>query len=43
VQLITPAMVLASTLGKMKITKEEVDEITTLFYDGKSSAKLLQE
>jgi len=43
VQLITPAYVLAQTIGKMKITKEEVDEINSLFFDGKTSAKLLQE
>ena len=43
VQMITPSMVLAETLGKEKISKEEVNEINTLFYDGKASAKLLQE
>ena len=43
VQLITPASVLAGTLGKMKITKDEIDEINTLFFDGKTSAKLLTE
>jgi len=43
VQLITPAMVLASTLGKLKISKEEVDEINSLFFDGKTSAKILME
>ena len=43
VQLITPCHVLSGTLGKMKITKEEIDEISTLFFDGKSSAKLLME
>lgn len=42
-QLITPASVLAGTLGKMKITKEEINDITTLFFDGKTSAKVLQE
>lgn len=43
VQLISPAFVLAQTLGKLKISKDEVEEISTLFYDGKTSAKLLQE
>lgn len=43
VQLINPAMVLASTLGKLKISKDEVDEINGLFFDGKTSAKILQE
>lgn len=43
VQMITPAFVLAETLGKQKITKDEVDEISTLFLDGKTSSKILQE
>jgi len=43
VQLITPAYVLAQTLGKLKISTEEINEISSLFYDGKSSAKILQE
>ena len=43
VQMITPASVLADTLGKPKISKEEVNEINSLFYDGKTSAKVLQE
>lgn len=43
VQLISPSFVLAQTLGKTKISKDEVDEINGLFFDGKSSAKLLQE
>jgi DNA helicase TIP49 (TBP-interacting protein) len=34
---------LAATLGKTKISLEEVNEISTLFFDGKTSAKLLQE
>lgn len=43
VQLITPSFVLAQTLGKLKISKDEIDEIASLFYDGKTSAKILQE
>ena len=43
VQLITPSMVLASTLGKLKISKDEVQEISSLFLDGKTSAKILME
>ena len=43
VQLIAPSFVLAQTLGKLKISKDEIDEINTLFFDGKTSAKLLQE
>lgn len=43
VQLISPAFVLSQTLGKLKISKDEVEEISTLFYDGKQSAKILME
>lgn len=43
VQLITPAHILAKTEEKDKITKEDIDEINELFYDAKSSAKILQE
>lgn len=41
VQLITPSMVLAQTLGKLKISIDEVNEINSLFFDAKTSAKLL--
>jgi RuvB-like protein 1 (pontin 52) len=41
--MLTPANVLAETLGKTKISKDEIDEIASLFYDGKTSAKLLME
>merc|ERR1711970_401487 len=41
VQLITPSMVLANTLGKLKISKDEVEEISKLFFDGKTSARIL--
>jgi RuvB-like protein 1 (pontin 52) len=41
--MITPAFVLAETLGKSKISKDEVDEISHLFLDGKTSSKILQE
>jgi len=43
VQLINPSFVLAQTLGKLKISKDEVQEIATLFLDGKTSAKILME
>jgi DNA helicase TIP49 (TBP-interacting protein) len=36
-------MVLAQTLGKLKITVDEVNEVNSLFFDGKTSAKLLHE
>lgn len=43
VQMITPCMVLAETLGKTKISSDEVNEIASLFLDGKTSAKILTE
>ena len=42
-QMITPSNVLAETLGKSKISKDEIDEISSLFYDGKTSARVLME
>ena len=43
VQLLTPSRVLASTTGREKITKADVEEIDGLFYDAKASAKILLE
>jgi RuvB-like protein 1 (pontin 52) len=43
VQLLTPAKVLVNTNGKDTVTKEDVEEIDSLFYDAKASAKLLIE
>jgi len=43
VQMITPCMVLAETLGKTKISSDEVNEIASLFLDAKTSAKILSE
>ena len=43
VQLINPSWVLAQTLGKLKISKDEVMEIAALFLDGKTSARILME
>lgn len=43
IQMITPCMVLAETLGKTKISSDEVNEISSLFLDGKTSAKILTE
>lgn len=40
-QLITPAVILSKTAGRESITKEDIIEIDELFYDAKSSAKLL--
>lgn len=43
VQLLTPSNILAKINGKDAITSEEIDEISKLFYDAKSSAKILAE
>jgi RuvB-like protein 1 (pontin 52) len=43
VQLMTPANMLSTTSGRSKITKSDVEEIDSLFFDAKASAKLLQE
>jgi len=40
-QLLTPAHIIAKCNGRSEITKEDVMEIDELFYDAKSSAKLL--
>jgi RuvB-like protein 1 (pontin 52) len=41
VQLMTPASVLADTNGRDEVTRDDIEEIDQLFYDAKSSAKLL--
>jgi len=43
VQLLTPSKVLVQTNGREAITKEDIEEIDSLFYDAKASAKLLLE
>jgi len=43
VQLLTPSNILTKVNGKTVISKEEVQEISELFYDAKSSAKILAE
>merc|ERR1712182_85335 len=43
VQLLTPAKVVVGTNGREDITKEDIEEIDSLFYDAKASAKLLAE
>lgn len=43
VQLLTPSSILTKINGKDKISKDEIQEVNDLFYDAKSSAKLLQE
>jgi RuvB-like protein 1 (pontin 52) len=43
VQLLTPSKILAESQGKSKVDRSDVAEINSLFFDAKSSAKLLQE
>jgi len=43
VQLLTPAKVLVRNNGRETITKDDIEEIDSLFYDAKASAKLLIE
>ena len=43
VQMITPSQVLSETLGKPKVSKDEIEEIASLFFDAKTSAKILTE
>lgn len=43
VQLLTPASLLARVQGKEVVEKESIEEINELFYDAKSSAKILQD
>jgi RuvB-like protein 1 (pontin 52) len=43
VQLLTPASIMARTAGREIITRDDIEEIDSLFYDAKSSAKVLSE
>lgn len=43
VQLLTPGAMLAKTSGREAITREDIEETDSLFFDAKSSAKLLAE
>lgn len=43
VQLLTPASLLGHVQGKETVEREQVEEINELFYDAKSSAKILQD
>lgn len=40
-QLLTPAIIIAKSAGRELIQKDDIIEIDALFYDAKSSAKLL--
>jgi len=41
VQLLTPASILAKSRGKDAIEPEDVEQSRTLFFDAKTSAKIL--
>lgn len=43
VQLLTPASILSRINGREGVSRDDVEEINELFYDAKSSAKLLAE
>ena len=43
VQLMTPANLLGRVQGKEGVEREQIEEINELFYDAKSSAKILQD
>lgn len=43
VQLLTPGKILSRTYGKPSITKEDIEEASSLFFDAKTSAKVLKE
>merc|ERR1711957_590014 len=43
VQLLTPSNIMAKTSGRDTITRADIEEIDSLFFDAKSSAKLLAE
>jgi RuvB-like protein 1 (pontin 52) len=43
VQIMTPASLLSKVSGKDLVGKDEISEISELFYDAKSSAKILAE
>lgn len=43
IQLLSPASIVAKTNGRDKICKADLEEVTSLYLDAKSSARLLQE
>lgn len=43
VQLLNPTAIFSSTQGKTEIGRDDLEEISALFYDSKASAKILQE
>lgn len=43
VQLLNPGHILSATQGRKEISKDDLEEINSLFYDAKASSKVLQE
>lgn len=43
VQLLNPGYILSATQGRKEISKDDLEEINSLFYDAKASSKVLQE
>ena len=43
VQLLTPSNILAGVNGRETIAREDIEEASSLFFDAKASAKMLQE
>lgn len=43
VQLITPASILAQSIGRSDVTQADVEEVNSLFLDSRASAKILQQ
>lgn len=43
VQLMTPSKILADSQGKTKVSKSDIQETNELFFDAKTSGKILQE
>ena len=43
IQVLTPANIMSRINGKDGVTKEEVEEVSDMFFDAKSSAKILAE
>lgn len=40
-QLLSPASIIASTVGRDTITRADIEEVSDLFFDAKASSKLL--
>jgi len=43
IQLLTPANILGGINGREKVSVEDIEEVNGLFFDGKASARMLQE